>query len=669
MFDYICAGIGLIIAVVCIIFAYKKRHNTKMWISIVLIGVLLSVFFMVLPTEWGESKETLIGLLYALISSLFYSLKSLGGGQELGQLDTIGFTGILKYIYILFNYAAFIAAPVLGSSLVLSFVGDTLSKIRYVLPTSKKIYVFSELNNSSLNIAKGLKKSDKNIRIVFCKTKNCDEPLAEQAKGLHSIMLYKACEDISIISESYEFYLVSDDEAANTRTAKKLISKLGNSDKKIILNAFIKSGPDIALLENIANAVSGIKTEKAPKTNVSEADKAPEWKEPDFSIRFIDAKALFCNNLIYKYPIFNTPENVKDISVMILGCGETGLCMLRTVAWYGQIYGYRLEIKVYDKNAKEIEKTFNKHSPELNKKYGYDIEFIDVDINTWEFERIITEENKQAKKATVAYVFTGHDELNIAAADSLCGIFRRNRAFKETPPIFTRVKTGTKYDSFANEEEGFLNERNIHLVGNIEDMFAKNILFGSKIEKLALAAHFCYNRVLDNSTDIHDYKKAKNEFLSDNYNRCSSMAAAIHVDAKLHIFKILLEKNGKKYGENELKEKFIRITKDHNHPITVELAKCEHERWNAYMRSVGYRSCDIEAMRKYAPSVKKNKDDLSKLHPCITHWDNLDEIQDAYNSMDFMKNEKAKNFKESDFLIIEKIYDMKKFADNLFKEK
>lgn len=668
MFDYICAGIGLIIAVVCIIFAYKKRHNTKMWISIVLIGVLLSVFFMVLPTEWGESKETLIGLLYALISSLFYSLKSLGGGQELSQLDTIGFTGILKYIYILFNYAAFIAAPVLGSSLVLSFVGDTLSKIRYVLPTSKKIYVFSELNNSSLNIAKGLKESDKNIRIVFCKTKNCDEQLAERAKGLHSIMLYKACEDISIISESYEFYLVSDDEAANTRTAKKLISKLGNSDKKIILNAFIKSGPDIALLENIANAVSSIKTEKTPKTNEAQTDKAPKWKEPNFSIRFIDVKELFCHNLIYKYPIFNTIGDVKDISVMILGCGETGQSMLRTVAWYGQIYGYRLEIKVYDKKAKEIEKLFDKQCPELNKKYGYNIEFVDVDISTAEFERIITEENEQAKKATVAYVFTGQDELNLAVADSLFGIFRRYREFKETPPIFTRIKTGTKYDSFANEEKGFLNVRNIQLVGNIEEMFAENVLFGSKIEKLALAAHYCYNGAFNEDNDTFNYKKAKNEFLSGNYNRCSSMATALHIDAKLHMFKLLSEKHGKNYSENELKEEFIRITKDHTHPITVELAKCEHERWNAYMRSIGYRSCDIATMKKFASSVESNKDDLSKLHPCIAHWDELDEIQDTYNSMAFMKNKKAKDFKKYDFSIVEKTYEIKIFADNLIEE-
>lgn len=662
MFDYICSGIGLIIIIACVIFAYRKRHNTKEWISVVFFGVLSSVFFMALPTEWKDSGDALLKPLFEIISSFFYSLEVLGGKQDIGQIEAIGFEGILKYIYILINYAAFIATPVLGSSLILSFVGDSLAKIRYALPTSKKTFVFSELNESSLNIAKGLKKSNKKIRIVFCGTKNSSERLSEKARELHAIMLYKACEEIYINSESYEFYLVSEADEKNTQTAKKLISKLGSCDKKICLNAFIKSGPDIALLESIASALVCKNEESRTETENA------EWKEPNFSIRFIDVKELFCHNLIYKYPIFNTIGDVKDISVMILGCGETGQSMLRTVAWYGQIYGYRLEIKVYDKKAKEIEKLFDKQCPELNKKYGYNIEFVDVDISTAEFERIITEENEQAKKATVAYVFTGQDELNLAVADSLFGIFRRYREFKETPPIFTRIKTGTKYDSFANEEKGFLNVRNIQLVGNIEEMFAENVLFGSKIEKLALAAHYCYNGAFKEDNDTFNYKKAKNEFLSGNYNRCSSMATALHIDAKLHMFKLLSEKHGKNYSENELKEEFIRITKDHTHPITVELAKCEHERWNAYMRSIGYRSCDIATMKKFASSVESNKDDLSKLHPCIAHWDELDEIQDTYNSMAFMKNKKAKDFKKYDFSIVEKTYEIKIFADNLIEE-
>lgn len=639
--SYVCLIIGTVIIFASLFFAVKKRHNTKAWISVVTFGVLLSVFFMVLPTEWSKSEDALIKPLYNIISALLYSFKVIGGRQDISQLDKIGFTGIIRYIYVLINYAAFIAVPVLGSSLVLSFVGDSLSKLRYMIPTTKTVYVFSELNENSLILAKGINSKNK---IVFCNTKKTDEDLIEKAKKIHAMTLHKSCDSVRIKkwAKKYEICLVSENEAKNIELTKKLINKLKeHKGKTVNITSFAKKGPHIQLIESIVKStVSGTRF--------------------PVNVRFIDKTTLFCNNLIFKNPLYNTVNNSKDISVMIIGCGKTGMSMLKTVAWYGQIDGYTLKIKVYDKEAEHIKKKFNAECPELNKKYGYQIEFIETDIETEDFTKAITD-NKQAEDATVAYVFTGNDELNLKASETLLSVFRKNRDFCNTPPIFTWVNDKTKFNVFAQSENNYLTQRNIHLVGNIENLFDDKTFFNSKLENLALAVNLCYKGILDVPASDEEFKEAVNAFRNSAYDRESSMAAALHITAKLHACNILKADEWELTNEKACKfEDYLR----NNEKEILRLAQNEHNRWNAYMRSEGYTSADTQVAKKYAKINDSHKDEFSKTHPCLTDWDGLNEI------CDFCKSELNTNkpFQEYDKDIIKAIPKIIITANSFTKE-
>ena len=123
------------------------------------------------------------------------------------------------------------------------------------------------------------------------------------------------------------------------------------------------------------------------------------------------------------------------------------------------------------------------------------------------------------------------------------------------------------------------------------------------------------------------------------------MAVAVHIDAKLH---------GKKLMEEE------GLSQDE---ITDRLAYNEHIRWMAFMRSEGYCTTDSESMKIYAPMVEKNRDDLSKLHPCITDWDKLDSLSAEYNKLGI--SEKQEDFKKSDYDIVKNMPEILRVSEKL----
>ena len=137
------------------------------------------------------------------------------------------------------------------------------------------------------------------------------------------------------------------------------------------------------------------------------------------------------------------------------------------------------------------------------------------------------------------------------------------------------------------------------------------------------------------------------------------MATALHFSAKLHACKII--KAGEEITEEHLKafEKLIECDK----ALLEELGKNEHLRWNAFMRSEGYCKAEIEQMKMYAYKVSSHKDELSKLHPCITDWDDLDKVAEEYDKLGI--SSKKSDFKKYDIDIVKNIPEIIRKAKSL----
>ena len=634
MFSHVCFFIALGIIALFGVLTYRNRRNMSEAISCILVGILLSSFFMVLPTEWvKEGKEVASKPFYAALSSLLYSLKVISGRQDIAQLETMQLPYAAKTVYLVVNYICFAIAPILTSSLVLSFVGDMGEKMRLLLRFSPKCYVFSEINENALALAAGLKKKSGRKTIVFCDSKNVDKGLLVKAKKLGAIALYKPCTALKVSRRfrAYEFFIISPEEDQNILLAETIIAKYADAKKpKVLINAFVESGTNVKFLEDALRT-------KGENLNLE--------------LRCIDETALLCNHLVYAHPLYHTKGNANTISVAIIGCSETGMRMLKTVYWAGQIDGYALKIRIYDKDADVIQKEFYRQCPGLKDEDC--IKFVKADAGSCDFKEQLLAPHNSAD-ATYIVVTMGNDQLNLSLSDELYRTYRRHLDFNDAlmPEIFVRVRSQAKSSAYF-DNAAFLEKRHIHLFGTASSVFSEEVLFDTELENLAFAVHLAYWDSLDIDKNSPKYAEILRNFKTSEYDRRSSMAAALHLSAKLW----MCEGTSKTGTANLTAENIQAYARciEADPSLIQRLAQNEHARWNAFMLSEGYQSASEKEMHQYAAQVNNHKDDLSMLHPCITHWDALDALEKTYNST-YGKVKKFKYYDESIVKNIPKIW-------------
>lgn len=621
---------GWVVLLISAIIGFKNRHNTSKCILSVTLGISLATFLLVLPTRWiGEGESVENPAIYTMLSSFYYSLEVLSGKPKLEQLASIPLEGVLRTAYMYINYVTFAVSPILASGLILSLFGDLGERMRFGLRFSPKCYVFSELNDNSLALASGIKRKPGRKTMVFCNTKDADKNLVVSARKLGAVTLYKPCDCMKISRRFpiYEFCLISADEDQNMHLAETLICKYADTKKaKVHINAFAESGTNVKFLESVIRS-------KGDDTKVE--------------LRCIDEIALFCNHLVYNHPLYHTKDNGNHISVAIIGAGRTGMRMLKTAYWAGQIDGYSLKIRMYDKNADTLKNAFYSQCPGL--VGDKTIEFVKADVDTHDFEeKLLAPEN--SADATYIVVAMGNDQLNLSVSDTLYRIYRRHLAFNDAkmPEIFTRVRSQAKTDAyFVNTE--FMEKRNIHLFGTTATVFSDKAIFNTELENLAFAVHLAYGNCLGLDPNSKKYKEACKAFRTGEYNRRSSMAVALHIPAKLCMCKDI-PKTGENNLTSENVQTFARCLAE-DEAFVKQLARNEHIRWNAYMLTEGYQQATEDEMHQYAAAVGRHKDDLSMLHPCITSWENLDVLEKAYNRT-YQKDE---HFQRSDEDIVKSI--------------
>lgn len=635
MFEIISFIIGIIILIITAVMAYNSRHRIKGCISLIMTGILFASFVMILPVFFNEVKCISEGL-YATLQSLIYALKTLGGGQDYEFLADIQLTGLLRSAYLIINYLCYIICPIVTSGLIISFIGDAFDRIRYSLSFKEKCYVFSALNEKSLSLAKTI---DKDGVILFLNAKDCDEGLKTGARKEGALLLHGSVFGLKLFkNKKYRIYLIEKDEDNNVDLAQGLITKIQKKkDVKTIIYAFCQSGANVDFLESLIE------------------------KDSNVEIRCIDETALLCNHLIFEHPLYVLPKDCKDISVAIVGLGNYGIRMLKTVYWAGQIDGLNLKIRVYDKDADKKEKQFFADCPLL--KGDNTIQFITSDVLSDSFDSEFLKKSNSLD-ATHVFVCMGDDGLNFTVTEKLFRIFRQKRDFdkEKLPQFFTRVRSSKKTHSLF-ENSAYLENRNIHLFGTLESIYSKNTIFNSHLENLAFAVHLAYWGALTENENSEIFKMANHDFKTKEYDRRNSMAAAIHLNAKLFASGVL---KGVFPTLNELNEYKNKIQ---DNDLLIKLSKNEHLRWNAFMATEGYNSTDINDIKKYASETKNHKDLISKGHPCIIPWDDLDDLENEYNVIAKEKGYKIAEFKKYDIMIVKEIPEIFNVAENLDKEK
>lgn len=645
----ICVLVAFGIFFVALLKAFRHRHTVSSRITILLAGICFSSCFLFFPCYWELSHVALQaeGLSYppgfrAVAYTLYYSLKAISGGQEIDVVETMVLSSapwVVRWIYFALNYVFLVAAPLLTSSLVISLIGDLADQFRCWVYTRRKYHVFSELNHHTLALAERIREKYPKEMLVFCNTKQAEKEQLACVRTMGAVALYASCAaaKLRFRNKQIQFYLVCSDEDMNLRQAEELICKYRDKPQgNYIINAFAESGSGIQMVENMERGNVGV--------------------------RFLDATALLCSNLLLKYPLHRLPQGCDTISVMIVGCDKMGMRMLKTISWCGVMDGCRLKIRVYDKDAAFLREKLAAQCPELME--NCDVSFVAVDARTTDLQKRVFDSREGSPDATYIVMAMGDDELNMEVAERLSRLFRHHNRYDRMPWILTRIRNSTKSAVYREQENPYLRKRRICPFGGVEDIFAEGILHHTYLDNLAFAVDLSYNRLLPEQDplgmtdrELRTYfscepvRSARSRFLQSEYNRRSSTAAALHILVKLRGCGVL---PGAQNIPTADTIRSFRMLLAENPDLLNALARNEHQRWNRFMRSEGYVRATWEDLLSFYPVLEKknNQDILSKRHLCLVEWEELDALNELYLSLD---PPVKKNFKQNDFNLIRDI--------------
>ncbi len=565
-------GLAAIDAIAVLFFRYKRKRILTSNRALIL-GVWASASVMLYPLYLREFEGAVSVAEYikAGLVSIQHSIRLFAfDGDYMDIVDmATGLEPEIQTLYTLLGAILYLAAPILTVGLILSFFKNLTSYVHYVFSFWKHTHVFSELNEKSLALAKSIddvnnKKGQgeksryrffKKALIVFTDVTLKDDEenleLLEEAKEIGAILFTKDLESVKyrnrhLSIRKVSFYLISEDEEEKIRHAESIMREYDFSDK-IELRLFSDDIRSELLL-----AAKNVEKMKVIRVN--------------------DIQSLVYHNLdTHGLRLFENAREVcaseKVISVAVVGLGKYGLEMMKALTWFCQMPGYRIKINAFDIDE-QAEQKFVAMCPELMSaefngqnipgEARYEIKIHGgVDTNS----TVFFEKLSEIKDATYIFVCLGDDEVNLSTAVKIraaCeGIHYTGDHHKpdiETVIYDSNIRNlmGVKWGKEREHQEeinvdGVFNHRNqaynIHIIGDLDHFYSVETLMNFGLENIAKTAHCSY------------YPEAT--FWKYEYNYRSSLARALHT-------------------------KIRQI-------MSKESAELEHIRWNAYMRTEGYR--------------------------------------------------------------------------------
>ena len=571
----------------------KKCKIDAKYRFLLIMGIgLLSLGILVFPLL--DFKDNSI----KLINAFYYALKSITLNEDINVLSKINLHSVFGCIYFTWINVFLIALPFFTVSTLIAFIGELFTNYKFRKLKNKNLYFFSEMNEKSIMIAKCY--ANNNNVVIFT---NVENNKWNKSDGFKSIKLSEKINEVNLNNyNNITVYLISKNEEQNLNDALEIMEKYKNEKIKVYVINNTEEAPiilDSANREIIKKLKENDNKEYVNVEIVNEAE-----------------RAIF--NLLDKKPLYaGTIDNT--ISLLIIGLGQVGKEFLKDALWCGMMIGYRFKALVIDIKADEIKKNIEIETPELLNNYN--ITFVNADIKSPDAIEAI----KQVNDINYILVSMETDNKNLDTAIDLRRLFIKD--YERKPIINIWIQNEYKkqqVNKLINENQ---TAYDINAFGSVKDMYFDNKIVDSDIEKIGEKIHKAYG---GNPADYY----------LNEYNKRSSRASGLHVKYKL--YSILRENYS-----NNLNENLKMFREIYTEELEEILAKNEHDRWNAYMRTIGYTKATIDDVKRYYPILKDHKDYLGRRHPALVPFEELDNVSRQLKNIGINKN-----LKESDHDIV-----------------
>lgn len=335
-----------------------------------------------------------------------------------------------------------------------------------------------------------------------------------------------------------------------------------------------------------------------------------------------------------------------ELNSMIIGYGETGQELFKYMYEFGALVdakGQKIPFKccAIDHNMVKYEGLIRTNMPLVSNE---ELELVNLPIGTIEFWQKVT---SQIETLNYIFIAINDDQQALSLAVRIYNLAIQHRGgdlrslrifirnYDASHLMHMRDVTSNKIKN-TGEYGGMM-----QVFGNAESIYDYDLIISEKRKQDAKQFHYHYSREKVGKTidehweNSYEDEKAINGFMEK--NSCSRLTAieslnvlaesnisnSLHIPTKLYLLGLKEDDERVKMFYDIMQQRkrdyILYPTADQAmQQMLINVAKCEHARWNAAQILAGFRRGDA-------------KDYVRKTHPSLCSWEELSEMTQAYD--------------------------------------
>lgn len=535
---------------------YSIINTRKRNFNLAFIFTIISGFSIYFP-EYFE-KSNIYKAIICDILNLFQILTISANYFEtyLPKTDDV----ILFNIGLLLRAVIHVSLPALLGVVTFRFIRKNLElwKAKFVSRRKKSVYILSCYNEQAIRIAESIADNmDKSVAIIFYGAEKINPDLEEKL-GYKQIshISHKMKLDVQSgrlpqvdVSKSELYYFLVDNPDDNIDIGLRLQDYYEKTEKNNLKNIHIAAFSDNSSSDE--TIIDSIKT--------------------IIDFRIINNNRLFAYKLMTEQPLYNSIKS-GELSILIIGFDKLAEEFMMAAIACGQLPEVKLKINVIAEKTELICEYLNVNFPEILNS-DYDIKFFESNPDRMDFNEIIKKNCSDA--GYVVICGTGDQDENVKTAVKLRRfLLSVDGSYTNYPFIAAYVSNDKKADLLMQSKY------RIHPFGYNEQIYTYDELVNPELESLSKRINFAYSG-LPQEDDEAAYRSAMNSYYALEYNRKSSLSAAVSIKYKLWCMGLDMEKCEDSEADTSLIDIMMKKSD------ISSIAEAEHRRWMAYSRTEG----------------------------------------------------------------------------------
>ena len=594
----ICASVAVLLIVIGVgLYLGKRNSNTR---SVIALGCIFGATFVAYsPVYFGD-----YGIIGGLFGNVIHTLRVVTIDADVTEFYDAIRSGIeselLTKAYTVMIGALHIALPMLSAVTAFTVLVRYFSTMQIHLAGKRNcpMFIFSEVNERSLHLAKSLEK----IKCDIIFAGSTADSFNGKIENKHSVILKD--EEISELTiknrkgKDIYFFCISEDEDVSLGHTLDLIERYSSASEEeqehIHIYQFTKH-EDFAVF-------------------IDSADKE------SIDVQCINEYEMLVYNLLDKHPLMKYGRS--GAHVLIHGLSDMNVVALKAVAWCGQMSNFSLRISVVGVDMVDRINELRMNTPGLFTD-RYDIRFFDCRTEKEVIDTIRTD------CADANYIIVGeksdNDTMNLGI--SLRRLFyMMDTDFSACPPIFCYIKEPSKFSlikDLATAESNPKRKVNYNLTpfGSLEEVYTYETLISSGLENIAKNVHLAYEEIFsDGEINVKEALKRYNIF---EVNKRANRGAALHIRYKLNMLGLdYKEIVGPEDEELQLRDAYTEEALE-------SMSVAEHNRWMAFLEAEGWLPAEkdeVNAYRNSGISRGRHNCPILKMHPYICEYEKLRDL-------------------------------------------